>query len=61
MKDGDKRTYRTVELSNLLDGSETVKVTAEDEDIYFVVAATPKHFRGNQKFSYRIKIDRKAR
>lgn len=61
VKDGDKRTYRTVELSNLLDGSETVKVTAEDEDIYFVVAATPKHFRGNQKFSYRIKIDRKAR
>lgn len=45
-------------MSNSQDGGKKIDVTLSDEEIYFVVAATPKHFTGNQKFSYRIKIDK---
>jgi len=56
--DGNNRKYHSLVMSNSQDGSKTVNVTSDDKEIYFVVAATPKHFTGNQTFSYRIKIDK---
>ena len=56
--DGNNRKYHSLDMSNAQDGSKTVNVSSSDEEMYFVVAATPNHFTGNQKFSYQIKIDR---
>ena len=56
--DGKNRKYHNLDMSNPQDGGKKIDVTSSDEEIYFVVAATPKHFTGNQKFSYRIKIDK---
>lgn len=56
--DSNNREYHSLDMSNSQDGSKTVNVISADKEIYFVVAATPNHFTGNQKFSYRIKIDK---
>lgn len=59
VKAGEKRTYYDLDLKNARKGEKTVSVRPADEEIIFVVAATPEHFTGNQTFSYKIKIDKK--
>lgn len=53
---GGTATYHALEMTNGQDGMIAINVTPADNKIFFVVAATPGHFRGNQIYSYRIKI-----
>lgn len=49
-------TYYPFEMITDQDGNITVEATADDQIVYFVVAATPAHFTGNQKYGYQYKI-----
>ena len=53
----DGRTYYSLDMSGPQDGKITINADSSESEIYFVVAATPEKFSGNEKFSYRIKID----
>jgi hypothetical protein len=39
-------------------GMRKVKVKSSDSQVYLIVAATPCFFKGNQTYSYSIKIDK---
>ena len=46
-------------MADATSGQQMVEVAATDADVYLIVAATPDCFRGNQTYSYEVKIDRK--
>jgi hypothetical protein len=58
--DGNNRDYYDLTMTNDQDGSKTVNVSSSDEKICFVVISMPTHFRTNQTYSYKIKIDKGA-
>jgi hypothetical protein len=47
-----------VNMSKGTVGRKKVKVRASDPEVYLIVAATPCCFRGNQTYSYQVKIDK---
>lgn len=57
MRDGAP-IYHSLAMTNGQDGEAAISVSPADSEIFFVIAATPDHFAGNQKYSYQIKIDR---
>ncbi len=59
VRTGSKARQYSVKMSDAVQGTTKVKVMAEDKEVYLIVAATPKFFRGNQTYSYQVKIDRR--
>ena len=53
-------TYYEIDMSNHKDGSKTVNVISDDEQIFLIVASTPNHFSSNQTYSYEIMIQKSA-
>ena len=51
-------TYYEIDMSNHKDGSKTVNVTSDDEQIFLIVASTPNHFSSNQTYFYEIMIQK---
>lgn len=54
----DGPAYSDLPMTDALDGSGSVTVTADDTDVYLVVASVPEHFTGNQIYGYSVRIDR---
>ena len=48
----------SMKMDSSTSGKKKIRVKATDAEVYLVVAATPRHFTGNQTFSYEVKIDR---
>jgi len=55
---GGTPTYHAFDMTNDQDGMLTLNITQADTAIYMVVAATPDHFSGLQKYYYRVKLFR---
>ena len=49
---------RAVPMQNAQDGTLTLAVAADAGEVFFIVAAVPAHFRGNQRYPYRVRIQR---
>ncbi len=54
---GDSILYKELNMNSLTDGSFSYQADSHDEEISLVIISTPICFRGNQKFSYQVKID----
>jgi len=59
VRTGSKAKVYNLKMAGSTMGKKKVNVSAEDAEVYFIVAATPKFFKGNQVYSYQVKIDRK--
>ncbi len=57
MEPGGPR-YETVNMTNDLDGSKSVTVTANDSEVYLVISAVPDHFTGYQTYGFYLNITR---
>ncbi len=47
-----------VDMSNATEGTVSVSVDSSETELYFVVAAVPEDFTGNQTYDYEVAIDR---
>lgn len=50
--------YHEMDKTSLTRGSYTYSANPDDNEIFLIIISTPDCFRGNQKFSYEVKIDR---
>ena len=58
IKNTDTIKYLNLDMLCDSDGNYFIeRFDQDDEEIYLVVISTPHSFRGNQKFSYKVKID----
>jgi hypothetical protein len=55
--DGSGATYGDLEMTDSVNGSASVQVTAGDTEVYLVVAAVPEHFGGNQTYGYEYAVE----
>jgi hypothetical protein len=47
-----------MKMDGATNGKMKIRVKPSDAEVYLIVAATPRHFTGNQTYSYKVKIDR---
>jgi hypothetical protein len=52
--------YSELVMSNALDGQGSVTVSADDSEVFLVVASVPDHFAGNQTYGYGYQIERQG-
>lgn len=60
VKNGSSISYHDLEMQDLLKGNLSLRAEADEEEIYLLIVSTPLCFRGNQKFSYQVKITRSS-
>lgn len=58
VKNGQSVKGYKLKMLNATHGRKRLKVKSSDAEIYLIVAATPDFFKGNQRYSYQVKIDR---
>jgi hypothetical protein len=58
VRTGSNARVYSIKMADAISGKKELKVKAADEEVYLIVAATPEYFRGNQKYSYQVKIDK---
>lgn len=58
IKSGNRNRYESVEMNDAFEGAIEVSVTSSDSEVYFVIAAVPEHFTGNQTYNYSLDISR---
>jgi len=54
---GDTTKFLNVKMKNNVNGKIQVSVDDSDKEIYLIVAATPNHYTGNQKYGYSFTIE----
>jgi len=59
VRTGSNARQYDLKMADAFSGKKEVKVKATDAEVYLVVAATPEYFRGNQRYSYVMKIEKK--
>lgn len=52
-----KGEFAKLSMSSKLNGAATVTVKADATELYLVVVAVPEHFKGNQNYGYKYRID----
>jgi hypothetical protein len=58
VRSGSSSKVYPVKMKDATTGMRKVKVKSSDSQVYLIVAATPCFFKGNQTYSYSIKIDK---
>jgi len=51
-------SYSALDMTSDVDGSASVAVSADDNEVFLVIAAVPEHFAGNQTYGYAFQIER---
>ena len=59
VRTGSKARQFDIKMTDAFSGENEIKVKSTDAEVYLIVAATPEFFRGNQKYSYAVKIVKK--
>ena len=50
--------YQSIDMLDAISGTASVDTFADDSTLYFVIAAVPEHFTGNQTYPYTLNIQR---
>jgi hypothetical protein len=58
VKSGNSVKTHRLAMSSATDGKIRIKVKTSDAELYLIVVSTPRFFKGNQTYSYQIKINR---
>ncbi len=58
VRTGSSAKQYSMKMDGATNGKMKIRVKPSDAEVYLIVAATPRHFTGNQTYSYQVKIDR---
>ena len=56
----DGPVYSSIDMTDALNGSGTVNVTATQSEVYLVIVSVPDQFSSYQRYGYRATIERGA-
>ena len=56
----DGPVYSSIDMTDALNGSGTVNVTATQSEVYLVIVSVPDHFSSYQRYGYRATIERET-
>ena len=56
----DGPVYSTLDMSDALNGTATVNVSASDSEVFLVIVSVPDQFSSYQRYGYRTTIQRGA-
>lgn len=57
INDGEP-TYHDIDMKNSLDGSKSIQVTSNTNEIYLVIVSVPEYFTSYQTYGYNVEINR---
>ena len=50
--------YHSIDMKNALDGTKSIEVTGDTDEIYLVIISVPEHFTSYQTYGYSVEINR---